>query len=70
MTVHVTDAQARQLGVAAPAKPKRTRKAARAPYHSRCTRCGAEFRTQAAEERHVHDTHHARYELVVQAVEA
>jgi len=49
-----------------PSKPARTtRRVARgAPYHTRCTRCGAEFHTEAAEERHLIEHHHARYQLV------
>ena len=48
----------------APTRPTRPRKVARAPYHSRCIRCGVEFTTEAAEERHLIAEHHCRFELV------
>lgn len=70
--VHLTAAQARALGLSAPegrgvrrkAKPVRKRKPKRA-YHTRCTTCGEEFRSAAAEERHLDEHRHARYELVL-----
>ena len=65
---HLTPAQARRLGLDVPTTGTgagRTRKVARAPYRTRCTRCGTEFTSEAAEERHLIAEHHARYELVV-----
>jgi hypothetical protein len=64
----ITAAEARRLGIDTPAARKRTtRRTAPARYHTRCTRCGATFRTEAAEERHLISHHHARYELVLEA---
>jgi len=34
------------------------------PYWSRCKTCGEEFVTFASEDRHVKDTHHARYDVL------
>jgi hypothetical protein len=63
--VRLTAAQARRLGVDAPAKTRTTRKAARGPYHTRCVPCGAEFTTVAAEDRHLAANPHYRYEIVL-----
>jgi len=50
----------------APATKKRTtRKTGRGPYHTRCRTCLVEFTTAASEDRHLHDTHHTRYDLVL-----
>ena len=67
MAARLTPAEAKKLGLDVPQKKaKATRRTAKgAPYHTICKTCGLEFRTQAAEDRHVHDTHHARYELVL-----
>ena len=69
MTVRLTPGEARRLGLTTPSPGRRTtRQVARGvPYHTRCTRCGAEFHTEAAEERHLIAEHHARYELVLEA---
>ena len=62
----LTPAEARRLGIDVPAKPARTtRKTAAGPYHTRCRECGAEFTSEAAEDRHIVEHHHARYELVL-----
>lgn len=66
MTVRITAAQARALGV----DPKigRTRTVKRAvkgtPYHTQCVTCGEEFTIQAAEDRHLAATRHFRYRLL------
>jgi hypothetical protein len=65
MAVRLTPAQARAIGVDTAAPKRTTRRAAAGPYHTRCTRCGEEFTTEAAEERHLIAAHHARYELVL-----
>jgi len=68
MTVNLTPAQAKAMGLDVPVKvSKRNRKAAptRGTYHTRCKTCGEEFRTMASEDRHVHDTHHPRFETVL-----
>jgi len=65
VTVRVTPAEARRLGVDVPAARSRT--VARAPYHTRCMTCGAVFTTQASEDRHVDLVGgHVRFELVLQ----
>jgi len=66
VTAHLSEAEARRLGLVAPASKKRTtRKAADGPYHTRCCACREEFTVEAAETRHVESTSHARYEVVV-----
>ena len=85
MSVKLTPAQARKLGIATgagkgrrggsqppneqsaerPAPSRSTRKTAKGRYHTRCKTCGEEFRTIAAEDRHLKEHHHARYELVL-----
>jgi hypothetical protein len=65
MPIKLTPAQAKALGLETKTKIRRTRKAVTGePYHSRCVACGDEFRSIAAEDRHVDDTKHARYEVV------
>ena len=64
VTARITAAQARALGIDAPkAKQRTTRKEATGPYRTRCTTCGEEFTSMAAEDRHVTDTLHARYAI-------
>lgn len=65
MAARLTPAEAKALGLAPTARKKQTGKRARAAYWSRCVTCDEEFRTEAAEERHLIATHHARYEMVV-----
>lgn len=67
MTVRLTAAQARQLGVDTKTKV-RVRKTAKGPYHTVCKTCGTEFHTEAAEDQHVVDTLHVRYQLVTTEV--
>lgn len=63
----LTPAEARALGLPAPkarARTRTTRKVVRGQqYHTVCKVCDEEFLTQAAEDRHLADTGHARYEL-------
>ena len=61
MTARISVAEARRLGIDVPAKTSRNRTVARGPYRSVCHTCGTVFTTYAGEDRHVHDTHHARY---------
>ena len=72
MAVKLTKAQARALGVSADsegtgppisAPPARKRKP-KEPYHTRCRTCGEEFRSLSAEERHLMEHRHARYDIV------
>lgn len=76
MTVNLTAAQARALGIdtdadraahVAATQPRRTPKTSprtRADV-STCHTCAERFDTAAAETRHVADTHHARYDTGV-----
>ena len=77
--VHVSKAEAEaMLGrttsgegeVAATSSPPRVRvrKTARGRYWTRCMTegCGLEFHTAAAETRHVDETGHARYRVVIE----
>lgn len=65
MAAHLTATEARRLGITAPAgRPRTTRKTEpRGGAVTTCHRCGARFTTDAAEARHVVETHHARYQL-------
>ena len=68
MTARLSAAEAKALGLTSTsaAKKRTTRRTAKGgPYHTRCRTCGEEFTTAASEDRHVHDTHHVRYDLVV-----
>lgn len=76
MTVRLTRAEAELLGVlrnakAQPAPPpaprKRRRRTAPGPYHTVCVYCAAIFTTAASEDRHVEDTRHGRYQLILEA---
>jgi hypothetical protein len=75
--VRLTAAQAKKLGVfdqgpadtfpdIKPPKKRTTRRTVKgAPYFTICKACGMEFRTVASEDRHLNETRHARYELVL-----
>lgn len=68
MTARITAAEARALGIdtKASGKVRTTRRTVKgAPYHTVCCICSAEFYTQAAEDRHLKETSHARYRLVL-----
>ena len=67
MTLHLTPAQAKAMGADVTTKV-RVRRTARGPYWTVCKTCGAEFHTQKAEDQHVVDTLHVRYQLVTQEV--
>lgn len=58
--MHLSAKEMAKLGLAVPASS-----AKREPYHTRCVKCAEEFRTQAAEHRHLLETEHRRYELVI-----
>lgn len=60
----LTPAEARALGVDVPARQARTtRRTARREYLTRCHDCGETFPSVAAEDRHLADTGHHRYDL-------
>jgi hypothetical protein len=63
VTVRLTAAEAKRLGIDAPVARKRTtRKEADGPYHTRCIVCGDEFTTVASENRHLDaNPDHNRY---------
>lgn len=69
MSVHLTPEQARKLGIDVKQKVKRrtTGKhvAAAECSNTRCCTCGEIFETIAAEDRHVNETRHGRYEAVL-----
>ena len=75
----MTKAEAKRLGIvfegtsgpsgagdvgpgAVTARP-RVRREAKGAYHTRCVECDERFDTVAAEDRHLDETKHARYEL-------
>lgn len=65
MAPRISKAQAIQLGLFEDA-PKAARKRAKAPpYHTRCHDCAQDFTTKASETRHVAETGHVRYDLVL-----
>jgi hypothetical protein len=68
VTVHLTPAEARRLGLdTTPARKRTTRKEATGPYHTRCTKCGDEFTSVAAENRHLDaDPSHLNYLCVIE----
>lgn len=47
------------------ASPPRVRRTASGPYHTVCTTCAVEFHTAASEDRHIKETSHANYRLVL-----
>lgn len=70
MTAHLSAAEARALGIDVPGagpRPRMTRRALRRDHAvSTCHDCAATFDTDAAETRHVADTHHARYDVDIE----
>lgn len=66
MTVHLTPAQARKLGITPPAGKRRTRTATTNCLPLRCCTCGEVFTRPVDENRHF-DTNptHRRYEAVL-----
>lgn len=66
MTVKLTPAQAKALGLDIPSASGRDRRVAPGPYHTRCHTCSEEFRTMASEDRHhAANPEHRRYEVVL-----
>lgn len=58
MAAHITTKDAARMGLTAP-------RAKRTPYLTRCVKCGVTFDTMAGETRHMTDTGHRRFELVL-----
>jgi hypothetical protein len=68
VTVHLSEAEARKLGIDVKSKV-RQRRTAPGPYWTICTGpngCHLEFHSRKAENDHVEETHHARYELILE----
>jgi hypothetical protein len=65
MTAHISNADARRLGLIPGGKTKPTRKEAAGPYRTVCVMCKEQFTTPAAEDRHLTETGHPRYCLIV-----
>jgi hypothetical protein len=63
MTARLSNADLRRLGLAAPKRT--TRKTATGPYLTECVMCKTRFTTRASEDRHVNETGHPRYSLVL-----
>jgi hypothetical protein len=72
--VVLTAAQARALGIYSSPRARAHRQASPAPraprreawpYATRCHDCSTEFVSAAAEDRHLDETHHSRYEVIL-----
>ena len=62
----MTEQQAAALGIVPRKKTRTTRRTAKGePYHTVCVACGEEFHTIASEDRHVKNTTHRNYRLVL-----
>lgn len=67
MAAHLTAAQARKLGIDTTLGAKRrVRRTAKGPYLTKCKACGEVFDSRAAEDRHLDETRHYRYELILE----
>ena len=71
MTVHLTPKQAAALGIDTSkgrhvAERKPGSRALPRGYHTICATCRVEFTSQASEDRHLADTRHCRYELIIE----
>jgi hypothetical protein len=66
MPAHLTPSEARALGIPAPrGRAPKDRSTAKGPYLTVCKSCGEQFTTMAAEDRHLHETHHIRYQILI-----
>jgi hypothetical protein len=69
MIARLSRDEAQRLGLETPPTRRTTRRVATGgQYHTRCHDCQEDFTTQAAEDRHLVATHHARYDLVLDIV--
>lgn len=67
MSIRMTEEQARAAGLLkGKAKKKSTAGMGRGGAVSRCTTCQVEFTSDAAEDRHMAETPHRRFETVVE----
>jgi hypothetical protein len=68
MPAHLTSAEARALGLPAPPGRGSTkdRRTAGGPYLTICKSCGDQFTSMAAEDRHLHETKHIRYDIIIE----
>lgn len=69
MPVNMTAAEALALGATPASESKRhrtTRRVASGPYATACHTCHELFFSMAAETRHLNETGHSRYELVLE----
>jgi hypothetical protein len=70
--VHLSRAEAEVLGVLAGTRPdpkpsrRRPRRTAPGPYRTVCAYCAEVFDTRAGEDRHVDETRHGRYDLILE----
>jgi hypothetical protein len=62
----LTAAQARAAGIPVPKRPGKDRREAKGPYLTVCRTCDTRFTTRASEDRHLHDTHHIRYDVITE----
>lgn len=63
MAAHLSEAEARRLGLIDKAPARMTRRTASGPYLTRCVTCGETFGTVRAEDRHLAETSHPTYEI-------
>jgi hypothetical protein len=61
----MTHQQAEALGIVPRKKTRTTRRTAKGPYHTVCTTCDEQFHTIASEDRHLEETKHRNYRIVM-----
>lgn len=67
MAARITAAQARKLGIdPSIGKKRRVRRTARGPYLTKCKACGEVFTSRADEDRHLDETRHTNYLLILE----
>lgn len=68
MSAHLTEAEARALGLPVPQRRRRPTRSSggRRSARSRCVACGEEFTSDTAETRHVETAGHHRFESVLE----
>ena len=69
MPAHLSESEARALGISAPrGRAPKDRRTAKGPYLTVCKTCGEEFTTMASEDRHLKETKHIRYYILIDKV--